>query len=154
MSKNKRGNRKHIPKGAGGSPLSLPTVHGRKVHEGSTDDLPPSFSFHHFDTSKECPSEWTGEQVRALFALMQTASSMLWRDVKGTGGGRGGKKKVGVGFTSVYPKECKRELPDQLAEDVNLSEMRVNGAARIFGVRHEATYYVIWLDRNHSVLSG
>ena len=152
MSKNKRSSRKQIPKSAGGSLRSFPTVHNRKAHEGGTDDLPPSFSFYHFDTNKECPSEWTGEQVKALFALMQMASSMLWRRVKDTGGSRGGK--VGVGFTPVEPKDCKRKLPDKLAEDVDLSEMRVDNAARIFGIRHEATYYVIWLDRNHLVLPG
>ena len=59
--------------------------------------------------------------------------------------------KAGLGFTAIPAKNYSRTLPQNLDQEIDLTEMGVSGKARIFGVRHEETYYIIWLDRNHEV---
>lgn len=128
---------------------AFPTVHSGRVIQGSTDHLPPSFSFYHFDSSSECPSDWKTDEMKSLFSSLKDASSMTWQQVKATGGH--GKHAQGIAFKSVSPAQAARKLPANLADDIDLSEMRVSDRARIFGVRNEATYYVIWLDKDHQV---
>lgn len=128
----------------------IPTVHQGQAHNGSTDHLAPAFSFFHFDGKTECPSSWVGDDMRLLFDTLRVASSMTWGDVRKTGGHGG--TATGVGFKPIPPGRCKRALPPTIAPDVDLAEMRVSKKARIFGVRVESVFYVIWLDRNHVVL--
>ena len=42
-------------------------------------------------------------------------------------------------------------LPDNIPEDVKLSEMRIDEKKRIFCFRVQGVYYIIWFDRDHSV---
>lgn len=125
----------------------IPTINTRPAVHGPTLDLPPAFSFLHFDSSPECASSWPGEAIKNLFARFKHVNSMTWEQVFKTGGKAG--DKTGVGYTLINPKTCARKLPQYLSEDIELSEMRINRKSRILGVRHEATYFVIWLDRNH-----
>lgn len=127
----------------------VPTVHAGQVISGSTDHVAPSFSFLHLDSDAECPSAWNSDEMKSLFNTMKKASSMTWRQVKETGGH--GRHAQGIAFKNISTKAATRKLPSNLAEDIDLSEMRVSDRARIFGVRNEATYYVIWLDRDHAV---
>lgn len=130
----------------------VPTVNSEPAHSGSTNHLPPSFSFLHFDQDSECPSTWATEEIKTLFVRLKVFTGMTWEQVIKSGGSPG--NKTGLGFTSVDIKKCGRKLPTQLSDDVDLSEIRVSGKARIFGVRNESTYFVVWLDRNHAVLPG
>lgn len=87
--------------------------------------------------------------MKSLFATLKSASSMTWLQVKATGGS--GRYAAGIAFKPVSSKQAGRTLPANLAEDIDLSEMRISDRARIFGVRSEATYFIIWLDKDHKV---
>lgn len=127
----------------------VPTVHSGHAHTGSTNHLAPAFSFLHFDPSPECPSTWPQDNMKSLFDAMRVASSMTWKQVQATGGH--GKNAQGIAFKVVNPKQAKRNLPENLAEDIDLAEIRITKKARIFGVRSESIFYVIWLDKDHQV---
>lgn len=128
---------------------SFPTVHSGKAFQGSTDHLPPAFSFYHFDSDSECPSTWNSDEMKSLFTSLKLASSMTWQQVRSTGGQA--RNAQGIAYKPVSLKQAARKLPGNLAEDIDLSEMRISDRARIFGVRNEATYYIVWLDKDHQV---
>lgn len=86
--------------------------------------------------------------MKHLFSSFTKATERTWQQVIESGGKPYGGK-VGLGFTSFKADPFKR--PSQLSLDIPLSEMRVNDKARFFGARKNAVYYVIRLDRNHSV---
>jgi len=137
------------PKSAVGG--RIPTVNSEPAHSGSTNHLPPAFSFYHFDNSAECISDWSQDETRALFAAMKQASSMCWQRISSTGGQ--GRAAQGLAYKQIPLHRCKRPLPASLGEDIDeIAEMRVSKAARFFGIRHEATFYVVWLDRSHTVV--
>lgn len=119
-------------------------VHNRKILvEGGTEDIAPSFSFIYLDARSECPSSWNSTEIRELFDLFRQASSLPWSQVR---------THCGIRFKSINVRDCRRTLPSNISDDVAMSEMRVTDKARIFGVKHETVYYVIWLDRNHQNL--
>jgi len=96
---------------------SFPKVHSGKLVDGSTEHAAPAFSFYHLDTSSECPSTWTVEETKALFDLFRKATSMEWHEVR---------KDPGIDFKPVEAAQCRRSLPPRIAEDVQLSQMRVS----------------------------
>ena len=141
-----------IPPVAQPQKKKIPTVNAEPAYSGSTNHLPPAFSFLHFDQDSECPSAWASEEIKTLFVRLKVAAGMTWEQVIKSGGAPG--NKTGLGFTPVDVKKCSRKLPMQLSDDIDLSEIRVSEKARIFGVRNESTYFVIWLDRNHAIFPG
>ena len=115
--------------------------------------LMPHLSFHHFDESSECISEWTQEETKQLFEKLRQFSQTTWQEIIETGGK--GRNKTGFGFTEIQnTKNMKRKWPKRLSTDCTLSEIRICQKKRVFGVRRERAFYVIWLDRNHLVLQG
>jgi|HigsolmetaAR203D_1030402.scaffolds.fasta_scaffold26797_2 hypothetical protein len=108
--------------------------------EGSTDHLPPVFSF-----AFACPnhfqlSEWQREELKHLVDTLRRYSRMKWEEIR----------KV-KGFRSVDPNTFSVPLPDDISPDIVILEFRVSKRARIFGYRSKQVFHIIWFDRNHEV---
>lgn len=118
----------------------------------NANELNPRFSFLFFDKQGECISKWTSEETIQLFDQLQHMCKMTWQQVIESGGKAG--SKTGVGFTNIRAAGLKRGWPINLSGDAQMSEFRVCQKKRVFGVRKESTFYIVWLDRNHSVARG
>ncbi|CAG5089470.1 Putative uncharacterized protein [Thermobacillus xylanilyticus] len=108
--------------------------------EGSTDHLPPVFSF-----AETCPNhfqlyKWTSEELKHLIDALRRYSKMRWQEIRKT-----------KGFNSVDPSTFSVPLPNYISPDVAILEFRVNHKARIFGYRSRQVFNIIWFDRNHEV---
>ncbi len=106
------------------------------------------FSFEHFNSNVECPSKWKGPDMKRLFNLLKKASKLTWKQASTYSGC--GDSSCGIGFKVLNKGghiPCK--LPQKLSQDLDISEMRVGDAMRIFGARAENIYYVIRLKRQH-----
>lgn len=117
--------------------------------KGSTNQLKVVLSFEFFNAAAECPSLWAGDEMKGLFSMFSKACQRTWQQVIETSGKAWGGK-VGLGWTEFkdadpFPR------PQELSQDLCISEMRVSAAARIFGSRKDECFYVIRLDRGHSV---
>jgi len=114
----------------------------------STNHLKVVLSFEFFNASAECPSVWTGDEMKGLFSTFSKACQRTWQQVIETSGKAHGGK-VGLGWTEFNDAPFPR--PVTLSQDLRISEMRVSDVARIFGTRKDECFYVIRLDRSHSV---
>ncbi|HBE17363.1 MAG TPA: hypothetical protein DEG17_00745 [Cyanobacteria bacterium UBA11149] len=113
----------------------------------STDEEHPSFRFTHTDKNRWLLSDWTSSEINDLLAGLKKIELYTWGQIKSHGSKKRGAS-VGTGYKLIsnYPT-----LPDNIPEDVKLSEMRIDEKKRIFGFRVASVYYIIWFDRDHSV---
>jgi hypothetical protein len=113
----------------------------------STDDNHPSFRFIYTDKNRWLLSEWTPSEINDFLVGLKKIESYTWGQIKNHGGKqRGGSVGTGYKLITNHPT-----LPDNVPEDVKLSEMRIDEKKRIFGFRVASVYYIIWFDRDHSV---
>lgn len=108
--------------------------------EGSTDHLPPVFSF-----AETCPNhfklcDWQYEELKHLNDVLRRYSRMSWAEIR--------KEK---GFGPVDSSTFSVQLPQYISPDIAILEFRVNKRARIFGYRARQVFNIIWFDRNHEV---
>jgi len=106
--------------------------------------LMPHLSFHHFDESSECISDWTSSEAKQLFAKLRQLSQTTWQEILSS---------RGLGYKEIQNSGClSRQWPARLSTDCTMSEIRISQKSRIFGVRRERAFYLVWLDRNHEIL--
>ena len=122
---------------------SFPNVHRAAEKPTGSEDQNVSFSFRYLDTSSECSTSWTKEEIKRLFNTLEKASKMDWEQIK---------KSDGMDFKQVSQKSCSRMLSSQLVGDISLFSMRVSKKSRIFGTKVHHCFFLIWLDKNHTVL--
>ena len=137
------GKNKHIrgPRPAASSRIPAPA----DVPELDRNKLKAVFSFEHFDKKAECASDW-GREIDGLFDSLRMASCMTWEQIRLSGGASGNRR--GLGF-----EPCKEvvPMPSTIPQDSQQSCMRASGKARFFGTRVGTVYYVLRLDRNHTL---
>lgn len=104
----------------------------------------------YFDDGFECFSKWTRDEMKAFTDFVRKINGMSWNQIYQTG-----RRKNKTGF--AYTVHTNREkLPnskvlDGISEDINFFELRVNQKARVHGFRIKSTFFLVWLDREHSI---
>jgi len=114
----------------------------------STDDEHPSFRFTYTDKNRWLLSDWTSSEINDLIEGLKKIEKYTWTQIKSHGSKKRGDS-VGTGYKLI---DNHPSLPDNIPEDQRLSEMRIDDKKRIFGFRVQSIYYIVWFDRNHSVL--
>jgi len=118
--------------------------------QGSTDHLPPTFSFKHVDPDNYPLHEWQKLELKLLIEQLRMMENMTWLDIKKSGGY--GPKSGGVGFKPLNVRTLRCHVPERL-RGVDLTEIRITQRLRIMGFRDHATYCIVWFDREHDVTS-
>lgn len=143
MSKQKK-----IPKLSQPQPAKRISVKSTQLFQAiSTDDRYPSFRFTYTDKNRWQLSDWTTSEIDDLIQGLKKIEKYTWSQIKAHGSKRQGQS-VGTGYKLI---DNLPNLPENIPEDVKISEMRIDDKKRIFGFRVEAIYYIIWFDRQHSV---
>ncbi|MBR8834349.1 MAG: hypothetical protein DSM106950_10020 [Stigonema ocellatum SAG 48.90 = DSM 106950] len=141
--------KKHLPK-------QKKDTKGSKIPEnatanafqaGTTDHLRPSFRFTYADENRWHLSEWNADEIKDLIRDLKKIEKYTWLQIKEQGSKQRGSS-VGCGFKIIQNHP---NLPNNVSEDVTISEMRIGQKKRIFGFRLESHYYIVWFDRDHSV---
>lgn len=126
-----------------------PDPHG--IAGRNTDDEHPSFRFGHADHNKNCLHEWQANEIKALMETFKRLEQRTWRQIKATGGQ--GEASGGLSYKPIDRKKLPA-APADVPPDATISEIRVSQKMRLFGHRSGAMYYLVWFDREHSLLSG
>ena len=79
-------------------------------------------------------------------------SSMTWQQVREQGG-RG--SKVGLGFTDYEDHLITgARRPANISPELGISGIRAGSKLRLFGVKIEQVFHILWFDREHSIVPG
>ena len=106
--------------------------------------LMPHLSFYHLDEAAESISDWTSSETKQLFTKLKQLSKTTWQEILSS---------KGMGYKEIQNSgSFARQWPVRLSRDCTMSEIRISQKSRIFGVRRERAFYLVWLDRNHQVL--
>ncbi|HLO48869.1 MAG TPA: hypothetical protein VK211_10685 [Kamptonema sp.] len=125
----------------------IPEQATQLAESSSTDEEHPSFRFTYADKNRWLLSDWTSQEINELIEGLKKIEKYTWGQIKGHGSKKRGES-VGTGYKLINKHPT---LPENVPEDVRLSEMRIDEKKRIFGFRLKSVYYIIWFDRNHEV---
>lgn len=99
----------------------------------------------------QCFSDWTAEELKAFSQFCTKLRKMRWHEIYRTGGSLG--SKTGLGYT---PHKDIKKLPahpelESLSEDLTWFELRVSEKVRVHGFRAVEAFFLVFLDREHSI---
>jgi len=111
-----------------------------------------SVSFRYVEVGgRYCLSRCDREGVRIFKSCLKKLTSQNWFDVQQTGG-KGGTK-VGLGYTLYSDSSLHRVVrPTGLSRELRIAGIRASGKARIFGVRENDVYHILWFDPDHEIV--
>lgn len=117
-------------------------IKATELHQQSTDNETPVFSFKHV-CDKYCQlSNWQKQELSLLIGTFKTMESLYWKDVRRSAG----LNMKPVTDSIVYP------LPHTVPADATIQEVKVDDGKRLFGYRAGRVFCIIWFDRNHEVI--
>ncbi len=105
----------------------------------------------YYQSSHQCFSEWSRDELKAFSAFCRKVAERTWEQIRQSGGGGG--NKAGLGYS---PHRDRRKLPNNglrhlISPEVEFAEMRVSQRARVHGFRMKATFFPVWLDKDHQI---
>jgi hypothetical protein len=124
------------------------TEKGERIQVRSNPDAqlqlqPPTFSLRYLNKDY-CLSKCTKEEKAAFADKLHKLSQLSWQEIMQA-------DRHGLGFEKIAHSAIKTSIPAHLGEDVNIIAFRFAGKAPMVGYRDQATFYVIWLDRDFTL---
>jgi hypothetical protein len=104
----------------------------------------------YIQTDFQCFSEWGCDELRAFSAFINKLTQQTWDRIFQTGGKLG--RKGGLGMTPLpkdkYPA---RPVLEKISPDLGFFELRVTQKARVHGFRSANAFFLVVLDKDHSI---
>ena len=117
-----------------------------QVKPVNNDEAKVLVSVQYVQDNFECLFDWDKGQMVDFWNFIRDIHKVSWQDLKHQAG------DTGFGYTILpsnkYPSSGVR---NELSQDINFFELRVNQKARVHGFRVNTTFYMCWLDRNHKI---
>ena len=88
----------------------------------------------------------TADESRNVFPRLGSFETMTWTDIQ--------QARLGHPVSKDEPdllKEAPRRLEQIGKGDFDLFSLRITGAGRVWGIKIEHVYYVLWWDAQHRV---
>jgi hypothetical protein len=154
----KPGKKPLIPRGAAGAAAGEQRKYLSNVEQellGLREEHPDRekayVALKYYQPAYECFSEWGRDELKAFSTFCRKVTERSWEQIRQSGGGPGNKS--GLGFS---PHKDRRKLPshglrDLISPEVEFSEMRVTQKARVHCFRMKATFFLVWLDKDHRI---
>lgn len=118
-----------------------------KPHESlqpDYDSLPPVFSLHHLH-SDYCVSKCMDEEKVALTDTLHKLSQLTWIQIKTS-------SRHALGTEKIRRTAIRAGVPSSITEDVSsFLAFRFQGKKAMVGFRKQATYHIVWIDRDFSL---
>jgi hypothetical protein len=91
------------------------------------------------------PIAMAKRRVKKLSRFFSKVQAMTWSQIR---------EDYGLGLSNhCAPPAAGFSRPANLSPDIKLCELRVNGTARVHGFQDDSTFFLIWLDRSHTVFT-
>jgi hypothetical protein len=113
---------------------------------------PIALSFRYVSAGDDyCLSFCTNDEVRAAVNCLRMLTTSSWQQVLQSGGKRG--NKAGLAYTPYSDDALKGVThPAWLSSDIRIAGVRATQKMRVFGAYIEHVFYVLWFDREHSIV--
>lgn len=124
-------------------------------HRESSLQKTPYVVLKYFQTDWQCFSELTKEELKAFTAFIDLLSQITWKTVYESAGK--GANKGSLGYTCYDHKAMKSgksqvdKVKSRLSEDIQFFELRVTQRMRVHGFQSQAAFFLVLLDKDHSV---
>lgn len=118
----------------------------KKIHQ------PVGISFRYVCAGADyCLSKFEADDVREVMDCLRQLTTLTWMQVLQQGGK--GENKTGLGYTP-YADEILKHVsrPKNLSPDVSIAGIRASQRLRIFGAYQDHVFYLLWFDRDHSIV--
>ena len=118
--------------------------------KGSSNNDSVMISIKNVQSQFECFSDWTVQEMSKFWKFNQKLHDSTWAQVYETSSK--GKDKRGFALTYIDRKNYST-IPfiQELSEEINIFELRVDGAIRVHGFRVGSIFYLCLLDRTHKI---
>jgi hypothetical protein len=111
----------------------------------------------YFQDSWQCFSDWEKDELREFSSFLKQLSKYNWQQVYASGSKI---PKHGLAYTkyessgaSDGAREHLKRVREQISEDISFFELRVNqNTLRVHGFQSQSAFFLVLLDRSHSVL--
>jgi len=135
-----------------GSHRSLDKDIGKNTPRSLLLHIPIKISFDHYESgSSFCLSKCNRNEVKEYMGCLRKLTSMTWQQVWGQGGG----EKTGLGFTNYEDHSITgARRPANISPELRISAIRASSKLRLFGVKIENVFHVLWFDREHTIVPG
>lgn len=103
---------------------------------------------------KQCLSHCQKNDVRAAMECFRKVTELTWTQLYATGG-KDPHKKTGLHCTPYDYDTLKGVTrPQQVSPDLGLYGVRAGSAFRIYGVRKDTEFHILWFDPVHGMCDG
>lgn len=110
------------------------------------DQHKPRFSLEHIQP-EHCLSRCNQTEKAHFADALLKRSRLTWSQLKSI-------DRHGLGYEKIKRSSIEVAIPEHITEDVNLIAFRFSGNYPMVGYRHQSTFFVLWVDRTHSVYRG
>ncbi|WP_429497462.1 hypothetical protein ACQUFY_12895 [Robbsia andropogonis] len=107
------------------------------------EQRPPEFSFRYVQT-RHCISLCERDEKAALVDKLHTLSSLTWAQIKQ-------QNRHKLGFEKLSRNTIRAPIPGHVTPEVDLIAFRFSGMKPMVGYRREATFFILWLDRDFTL---
>jgi hypothetical protein len=137
---------------------------GQSISPEDARQNPPSpihskarVSFEYYETGeKYCLCHLNRDQITSFLDCLRKLTERTWQQLV-DGASKTPSNKTGLNCTQYNRSDLKnpRMWPKQLGPDVDiLLGVRATQRRRIYGVRIQGVFYVLWFDEEHGVVKG
>ena len=96
-----------------------------------------------------CLSGCEAQEIKSALNAIRRITSMTWVMLMQSGGKQ---NKTGLHATKYEDGDLKHVTrPQAISKDLPMIGVRASGKFRIFGVRQDMRYHILWFDRNHDL---
>ena len=123
-----------------------------KTEETGNDKL-VFMSIKNIQSSCECFSKWTKDEMKKFWTFNESLHRKTWKDVYASASQ--GADKRGLAYT-IIPRNKYEHISfmNNLSKDITLFELRVDNEMRVHGFRDKSIFYLCLLDREHKITKG
>jgi hypothetical protein len=133
-------------------PGQTPPTGSGPAHQPKPVHSKVTLSFEHYECGgRYCLSQWNPEQIQSFLDCLRKLSQRTWDQLLTTSS-KSPALKTGLNPTLYAVSDLSGvSWPDWLKRDEKILGVRASDRRRVFGVRIENNFYVLWFDEGHQV---
>jgi hypothetical protein len=115
-----------------------------------------TLSFEHYAAGERfCLSQYEGEKIQSFLDCLRKLTERTWQQLV-EGSSKDSAMKTGLNSTPYERSDLRNPdiWPGWLDQDKTLLGVRATQKRRVFGVRIDNVFHVIWFDAEHGIVEG
>jgi hypothetical protein len=133
-------------------PGQTPLAESGPVHQPKPIPSKITLSFERYECGgRYCLSQWNSEQIQSFLDCLRKLSQRTWEQLLAASS-KSPALKTGLNPTLYEASDLSgASWPDWLKRDARILGVRASDRRRVFGVRMENAFYVLWFDEGHQI---